>query len=329
MLSTHDTIAASSTHPRQRAARHAPAPHRWQAMAAVAKAALLAAFAIVCGVLPWAAQAGDGPFLKDGPVNERNIRHGSFYQGSQNCADVFTPLITNTWCAKTTNDPVVALIGDSHAGQMYLGVRDTHDPVFSKVIYMGAGSCYPTVGHDSREGCGKQLDLAFKIADGMKSIQYVVIGAYYGWSVQVPDAAAAAVFIEGYRKTIDHFLASGKHVVFLIDNPVLGFDSEACRARKRPIGKALSLVGSKPPVCPGEYTSNLADQSHYRTYISQLIAAYPNVLFYDPKKKLCPEGPCRIIKDGLLLYSDDNHLSQYGAAYVAEDLVKDMKRRWQ
>jgi hypothetical protein len=329
MLSTHGNTAASSPRTRPGAAEHAPAQPRWQAMARVGKAALLAGFAILSGGHSLAAQAADGPFLKNGAANERNVRHGSFYARSQNCADVFTPLIPNTWCARTSADPVVALIGDSHAGQMYLGVRDSGDPIFRKAIYMGAGSCYPTVGLDSREGCGKQLDLAFKIADTTKSIRYVVIGGYYGWSIHVQDAAGAASFINGYRKTIEHFLSTGKHVVFLIDNPALGFDSDACLARKRPIGKALGRITSKEPVCPGEYTTNLADQSRYRTFMSELVAAYPNVLFYDPKKKLCPEGPCRIIKDGLLLYSDDNHLSQYGSAYVAEDLVQQMKSRWE
>ena len=55
---------------------------------------------------------------------------------------------------------MVALIGDSHAGQIFLGIRDSSDETLSKVIFMGAGSCYPTIGVDSREGCGKQLKLA-------------------------------------------------------------------------------------------------------------------------------------------------------------------------
>src|SRR5689334_22747409 len=98
MLSTHDDTDASSTRTRQRAP---------EAMARVVKAVLVASFAILSGGHAFAGEAADGPFLKDGMVNERNTRHGSFYARSQHCEDVFTPLIENVWCAKTTADPVV------------------------------------------------------------------------------------------------------------------------------------------------------------------------------------------------------------------------------
>lgn len=108
----------------------------------------------------------------DQTANERIQRHGGFfYGGARNCSDIFRPLIKDSWCAKSDGDPLVAVIGDSHAGQLFLGVRDSSDAVYKNVIFMGAGACYPTMGKDSREGCGRQLQLALDIVENTKSIK--------------------------------------------------------------------------------------------------------------------------------------------------------------
>ncbi len=264
--------------------------------------------------------------LDGGVTNDLKYRHGGFYEGARDCSDIYTPLIANTWCAKKDGDPVVAVIGDSHAGQLFLGLKESSDTKFSQAIFMGAGSCYATLDWDSRDGCGKQLKLAFDIIEKTKSIQFVFVVGFYGWTDKGDEFAK--FYIDGYKKTIDYFLSIGRKVVFVIDNPALGFDPEACLSQERPIEKVLSKLISKTPLCPSEFTTNLIDQSKYRAYVGELVASYPDVLFYDPQKKLCSNGVCKIIDNGKLLYSDWNHLSRYGSSFLANDIFMQLRNKW-
>jgi len=265
--------------------------------------------------------------VKNGAINELKTRHGGFYVDAHDCSDKFTPLIANTWCAQKDGNSIVAVIEDSHAGQLFLGIKESNDTQLNKAIFMGAGSCYPTVGLDSRDGCGKQLKLAFDIIENTKSIKYVVVAGFYGWTNKGDQYAK--LYLDGYRKTIDHFLSTGKKVIFAIDNPALGFDPEACLMQRRPIEKFLSKLRGKALLCPSEDTANLKDQSRYRTYMSELVTSYPDVLFYDPQKKLCSNGVCKMFDDGKLLYSDWNHLSKYGSSFLADDIFTQIRSKWQ
>ena len=46
-----------------------------------------------------------------------------------------------------------------------------------------------------------------------------------------------------------------------------------------------------------------------------------NVHFVSLDDALCEKGACLSAKDGKALYSDSNHLSEYGSKYVASEFI--------
>jgi len=69
--------------------------------------------------------------------------------------------------------------------------------------------------------------------------------------------------------------------------------------------------------------------SYLKRQLQARLAAYPQVLIYDPLDALCPprEGRCPRQKGGFLLYSDGDHLSAYGASLVLDHLVAFLRQR--
>jgi hypothetical protein len=64
----------------------------------------------------------------------------------------------------------------------------------------------------------------------------------------------------------------------------------------------------------------LARQAIYRNIISELL---PSLHFavYDPLTALCDEAECHAIRDGHVVYSDDNHLGVFGSQWAMRQFV--------
>ena len=70
----------------------------------------------------------------------------------------------------------------------------------------------------------------------------------------------------------------------------------------------------EPVNCSLPLSLVLERQEAYRKAISQLKGA----TVIDSLNYLCPDDTCKVFHNGVLLYSDDDHLSVYGSLYLAE-----------
>jgi hypothetical protein len=59
------------------------------------------------------------------------------------------------------------------------------------------------------------------------------------------------------------------------------------------------------------------------------VARHPHLILHDPLNALCSAGTgrCPRLRNGVLLYSDGDHLSGYGASLVLDDLVTSLRRQ--
>ena len=55
------------------------------------------------------------------------------------------------------------------------------------------------------------------------------------------------------------------------------------------------------------------------------LSSFQNVSFFDPADSICPRGSCTITENGNTLYSDEFHLSPYGALRLKDQLAEALK----
>ena len=60
----------------------------------------------------------------------------------------------------------------------------------------------------------------------------------------------------------------------------------------------------------------------YHNLIREILKDFPNVTLFDPTLLFCDAEWCYGTKDGIKLYRDVDHLSEFGSAYVANSLSK-------
>lgn len=269
----------------------------------------------------------------------------------QLCKQRFFPK-TDGFCrlAKDGN-PTIQLIGDSHAVSLYPGMRDMLQATPENVFHLGRGGCVPFFDVDSfdrkndeasRHHCKTISNQALTIAETNSSIHTVILasrGPLYlsGKGFFLNDygdekahdrllkSAHHPEFEDQYqiwdmamRETLDRLLAKGKRVVFVLDNPELGFDPKSC-VDSRPWRLTSQQVRQPCAVPRKDFDER---NQKYRELVAAVLKDYPTVKVFDAAAQLCDTEWCWAMKDGQMLYRDDDHLSLDGARLMARGLAK-------
>jgi hypothetical protein len=127
-----------------------------------------------------------------------------------------------------------------------------------------------------------------------------------------------------YSARIKHWQASGKRVVFVIDNPTLP-DPNSCISGGLTRFDILNsfLQRQQNPSCQLPFTDHLKGTAAYQEFITKLMHNNPALLVYDPLPLLCdlPADICTIAKEGKFLYSYEGHISDHAGMLMAKDLL--------
>jgi peptidoglycan/LPS O-acetylase OafA/YrhL len=225
-------------------------------------------------------------------------------------------------------EPTVALLGDSHANAMYLGLARYYSSLGENLVNLGRGGCLPFwgVNTDDRRypptGCEKLMDRFLDYARTSTSIRTVIL-ADYGLlymdggdrpivsSADPSNKAATQVYERELKSTVARFLGAGKSVILAVDYPLPGIDTHACI--KRPGADAPVITKCSVPQAQVDMRAAPYRQLMYRV----LASLPPNVGYIDIAPAFCDGVDCWEMKGNLVLYRDGDHLSHDGSLYFS------------
>jgi peptidoglycan/LPS O-acetylase OafA/YrhL len=196
--------------------------------------------------------------------------------------------------SKPSPDVDVALLGDSHAEHLFVGLAQVL-PRRNVAYYIVDD--LPVAHNTDFE---RILDRV--VAD--PQIHTVVVSAFwYIRGVHAPE-------LETTLRRLEH---AHKRVFVTDDVPVFPFDAFGCKYRPALLRPANCLMPTR------------AFRADYATYFPQLraaVRAVPGVELLDTARWFCNAQTCDMASHGLLLYRDSNHLNANGSLYVARRLVE-------
>ena len=250
---------------------------------------------------------------------------------------------TNDYIKATSDDlskKFIAVIGDSHAHTSYPGLAEEFNKKGYETILLANSSCPPylegAMGKNIKgiQKCENKILNIHKIINNIPNIKKVILATRS--SGYMNDMGYGIVDGEGKpynyhfkefftKKTSydqkEHFLKVVKNTFakynknnrfdfyYLFENPELGFSPKNCMIRP------FDLF---PSDCKITYEAYIARAGEYRNRLKGINKDYPNITILDPKGLYCDDMYCYAIKDGKMLYADDDHHSTDGSIMQAQ-----------
>lgn len=225
---------------------------------------------------------------------------------------------------------LVIMIGDSHSYASYdgmseellkygyntLNISNNSSPAFIDVTIADSKQALKMKMKKNKE--------VYKIIEVIKPKHVIYIARmanyieptskYYVYKndIQVIDKKESAYFAE-VEKVFAYFNARNIKLDYILENPELDFNPDTCMARPFGIGKVRK--------CKISLASYIKQNQKYNNEIYKIALKYPNVKIHDPQSAFCDTQYCYALKDGKILYFDENHLNLEGSRVQAKKLI--------
>lgn len=208
--------------------------------------------------------------------------------------------------ARPDQDPTVVLLGDSHAYHVVYGLTKYYSSIGENLLMLGTRHPYWGLapGDDPYQLATQPM---LELAMNTPSIKTVVFSTHLRLDNSMPDSR---VIYEAARDTIRRFREAGKSVIIMEDVPILGFNPRACIRRA-----GIPSTGTRSPCAlPRADVDNQTPKDE--VLLAELVRDFPGVALFRTRDLMCDDKLCWAMKDGDLLYRDDNHLSYEGDLYI-------------
>lgn len=231
-----------------------------------------------------------------------------------------------------------ALLGDSKAAALYGGLVRTSDEK-GRWMFIGGngpnGAPVPVLSSDPKYASyQKLLKIALNTINNNEKIETVVVVAAARalfqlknvYSIEdLPNSKNYATALAGLQSTTDQIIHAGKKVMLVVDNPTLP-DPRECIGRVTTVSLLnKALVKQVNPRCEIKLARQTELAQNYLQLLKAVQATNPEkITIFDTYPYLCDaaSGKCQAFKDGRLLYSYSDHISDYAAGLIGKDINK-------
>jgi peptidoglycan/LPS O-acetylase OafA/YrhL len=225
-------------------------------------------------------------------------------------------------CLQTnSNKPTVALIGDSHAFHAYWGISSSLKDA-ENVILLGRGACVPFVDLSlppDYEKCSDVINQSLQYVLSQDSIKTVIFTHRYAYIGPTSSPVQIDAFKESADKTFSQLRAAGKKVIYIKSVPEPGVNPRLC-VGELPFGR-----NSPKDACQFLHQSDLSLQKKYRSVIDEVLVRNKQVTVLDPRDFLCESNECLLVRDGKVMFMDENHISYSGSLFLGKKLAPYLK----
>lgn len=130
------------------------------------------------------------------------------------------------------------------------------------------------------------------------------------------------IALAGVKKFTEKLIPLGKKIVFVVDNPTFR-DPTDCLPRELKPEFFQQMVGSYKAECRIKIEEQIRLSGKYRELLKLVSEENPKLIsIFDPTTRLCDtnSGYCSMTKNGRLLYGYTDHISDYAAGLVGQEL---------
>lgn len=211
--------------------------------------------------------------------------------------------ITRCFQSKQGSDADIALIGDSHAEHLFIGMAEALPS--RNIVSYNRGS-NPFLDNP-------EFKKIFDAAISSKSIKQVILASHWIW--RFSEVPKNSTLDEELIRVIDEFLRTGKEVYLTDDVPQFDFDADKC--------KGVRWLSARVASCEMSAAASRRQIVLYIDALNSVITKRPAVKLISVSKYVCDANVCSMVRGDEILYRDRDHLNVTGSRYVGRRLVED------
>ncbi|MCA1371195.1 acyltransferase [Bradyrhizobium sp. BRP14] len=229
---------------------------------------------------------------------------------------------------ETGNEPQFLVWGDSHAAAIAPAIDAAARQMGLSGVFVGRGSCPPLPNADfgtrwAVERCVEHNSAVMSLIEQRKFPYVFMVGYWpkYVHRAELPrqghifDPRVEPSFADwsapvrtSLSTTLAGFTRQGTKAILVMDVPEMGHEVPEALARAVVSGGTFDIAPSL------EYTNKR--QALARSVLEE-VAKSSGSLIVDPMSGICDAFRCHVMREGTVLYKDEDHLSSEGAKSLA------------
>ena len=196
----------------------------------------------------------------------------------------------------------LALVGDSHAENLFLGLAEAL-PKKNIALYM----------HGSIPlSSNRAFDQIYRMIKASKDIKVVIIASY--WSPRNSRNTYSGSLESALSDTVTPLLRSNKMVYLTGDTPNFPYNASHCKYRR--------LVQWGPDSCDEDANFFAAQQQEYLAVFHRMTEQSQMLKILQLTDPFCDEKVCRMQIDGTIVFRDRDHLNVEGSRALGLKIVQ-------
>ncbi len=203
--------------------------------------------------------------------------------------------------SKKTGPVDLAIIGDSHADHLLIGLAEGLPE--ANVAAYTHGSM-PYLSNIEFNDIFRQV-----IADD--HVKTVILAGY--WSKRITRVPDGVNFEHEFVKTVDALTKANKKVFIAEDVPDFSFDPKKCK---------YSRPFSQGDGCIEDNKTFYKKYKKYYPIFESLAKNNPKVEILETALYFCDSNNCAMAKDGNIFYRDNDHLNIIGSKYLGQKITE-------
>jgi hypothetical protein len=215
-----------------------------------------------------------------------------------------------------------AVFGDSHVVELAFPLAEKLQVKGHGIKHFSFSACPPVYGrNDVVSVCSRWTHQSIKWLTEQSNIQTIVVsyrinaylfGYHEGVYPKLPNVVTASdreLIWAAYLRTLKTLISAGKTVILVLQAPEL----------KRPISEIIYLESTESDSMDSVSAKWWQQRN---SFVSERLNEIPEgVKVIDPAEIFCNSVRCSINLGSTSLYFDDDHMSIYGAAFVADEIL--------
>lgn len=198
----------------------------------------------------------------------------------------------------------VAILGDSHAEHLFLGIADK----------MKEQNVAFYIKNEPAFASNPQFKNVLDFVSENKTIKTVILTMY--WKHRKLQVPADSDLKSELTKTIEKLSKNGKQIFLTDDVPDFPFDAKQCKQR--------SWLSKKEALCEFQ-NRNYPSDSNYLAILKELALERPNVHLIETERYFQTDNLVKMTRGRKLLFRDNHHLNIEGSLFLGRKIIGDNK----